>query len=56
VITLGFAESLAALDHLQWRTGARAGEALNCSQSRICRAAKRCEEVLQIQLTKVDSE
>jgi hypothetical protein len=51
------AESLAALDHLQWlRTGSRAGEALNCSQSRICRAAKRCEEVLQIQLTKVDSE
>lgn len=51
------AESLAALDHLQWlRTGSRAGEALNCSQSRICRAAKRCEEVLQIHLTKVDSE
>lgn len=48
---------LACLDHLQWlRTGLRAGEALSSSQSKICRSVKRCETILDIQLTKVDSE
>jgi hypothetical protein len=48
---------LASLDHLQWlRTGLRAGEALNSSQSKICRSVKRCEAILGIRLTKVDSE
>lgn len=46
-------DCLSALDCLQWlQTGARAAEALDCSQSSISRSARKCEKVFGITLKK----
>ncbi|WP_411876076.1 hypothetical protein [Vulcanococcus limneticus] len=50
-------ECLAALDCLQWlRTGSRAAEVLNCSQSRVSRNAGKCQKSFRVNLRKSSSE
>ena len=50
-------DSLAAFDCLQWlRTGERAGQALDCSQSTISRATRKCQDAFGVKLIKQDAE
>jgi hypothetical protein len=50
-------ECLAALDHLIWlRTGQRAAEALDCVQPTISRNSRKCLEVFDLQLERLQGE
>ena len=50
-------DTLAAFDLLQWlRTGERAGQVLDRSQSTISRATRRCEDTLGVRLIKRNAE
>lgn len=50
-------EILAIFDHVQWlRTGQRAAEKLNCHQSTVSRATRRCQDIFGVQLIRESAE